>query len=163
MKDVRDSGRFDWLIELAGATAPAAAAGFAALKLAPGWTLAAVLAAFAPAYLVMRLVRPEPRPHRLPAFELDAVEFPPQLAELLLDQVHVEESEILLLEDALPSPPSDSRVIRLFAVDSMPTAGELKNRIDRHLATAPRPVVQQIPDASDALFEALADLRRSLR
>ena len=33
----QDRGRLDWLVELAGACAPAAAAGFAAMKLAPAY------------------------------------------------------------------------------------------------------------------------------
>ena len=66
--------------------------------------------------------------------------------------------EPLLLEDVLPKFDPDLRVVRLFDPSAMPTAGHLKTRIDRHLgrgAVAP-------PDASQALFEALAELRRSL-
>jgi hypothetical protein len=40
----------------------------------------------------------------------------------------------------------------------MPTPAQLKDRIDRHLDETDEP-----PDASQALFEALAELRRSLR
>jgi len=56
---------------------------------------------------------------------------------------------------------SDSRVVRLFDPAAMPTPGQLQARIDRHLdgGTSQSPS----PDASEALLEALADLRRSLR
>jgi hypothetical protein len=41
----------------------------------------------------------------------------------------------------------------------MPTPGELSDRIDRHLEREPAAA----PDASQALHDALAELRRSLR
>ena len=65
----------------------------------------------------------------------------------------------LLLDDVLPVADPGSRVVRLFDAAAMPTPGELMARIDRHLAS-PQPAP---PDASQALFEALADLRSSLR
>jgi len=90
------------------------------------------------------------------------VDFPSiQLGELLLtdaDRLHPEGEEPLELEDVLMRTDSESRVVRLFDPSTMPTPGQLKARIDRHLdegATAP-------PDASRALFDALAELRRSL-
>jgi hypothetical protein len=50
--------------------------------------------------------------------------------------------------------------VRLFDAGEMPTPGQLNARIERHLgeesaSTAP-------PDASQALYDALAELRRSL-
>jgi crotonobetainyl-CoA:carnitine CoA-transferase CaiB-like acyl-CoA transferase len=68
----------------------------------------------------------------------------------------------LLLSDALGQPDPDSRVVQLFDPARMPTAGELKSRIDRHLGKNTYTRAEQQPDASDALYEALADLRRSL-
>ena len=70
----------------------------------------------------------------------------------------------LLLDDPLPAPAHNSRVVQLFAGGRMPTAGQLQRRIDRHLADSERgrPSRHQI-DASDALSEALAEFRRSLR
>jgi hypothetical protein len=47
--------------------------------------------------------------------------------------------------------------VRLFAPDQLPTAGQLKAQIDRHIGAAPE------RDAADALHEALADIRKSLR
>lgn len=187
----QDRGKLDWLVEVVGASAPAAATGFAALKLAPlwGWGLGtAVLSGsggmFVLAFAVMRLIPPEQRMLPLPAFEpsvalddvmlLDDVladdellldQLVAALDELLLDQPLVEAATTavaeLLLDDPLPAPAADSRVVQLFAAGRMPTAGQLKQRIDRHLAEGERPVVTS--DASDALSEALAELRRSLR
>jgi hypothetical protein len=67
----------------------------------------------------------------------------------------------LLLVDVLAKLQPDSRVVQLFDRARVPTAGELKARIDRHLSQA-RPAVGEQPDASQALYDALADLRRSL-
>jgi len=67
----------------------------------------------------------------------------------------------LLLDDALPAAEPDSRVVRLFRAPEMPTAGELRTRIDRHLVSrggAPGPAT----DHSGELFEALESLKRSL-
>jgi hypothetical protein len=63
----------------------------------------------------------------------------------------------LLLDDVLAELGSDSRVVRLFDASAMPTPGQLKSRIDEHLSRG------SMPDASQALHDALADLRRSLR
>jgi hypothetical protein len=64
--------------------------------------------------------------------------------------------EPLPLDDILAELGSDSRVVRLFDPAAMPSPAELSARIDRHLDPAPA-------DASEALHEALAELRRSLR
>ena len=189
----RDRGTLDWLVELAGASAPAAAAGFAAMMLAPSFgvvpriaLLAGFGAMFGLAYALMRAVRPETRLLALPDFEepelqddvlllvealgrdellLDTPQV--DLDELLLDAPLVEPADLaavaeLLLDDPLPAPAPDSRVVQLFAGGRMPTAGQLQQRIDRHLAAVERPALVQ-QDASDALSEALAELRRSLR
>jgi len=52
-------------------------------------------------------------------------------------------------------------VVRLFDVSAMPSPGELKHRIDRHL-DGPSPSSPP-PDASQALHDALSELRRTLR
>lgn len=67
----------------------------------------------------------------------------------------------LLLDDVLAELGPDSRVVRLFDPAAMPTAGELKNRIDRHLDRGT--VSLRAPDASQALYDALAKLRHELR
>lgn len=170
MGDARDRGRFDWLAELCGALAPAAAAGFAAFKLAPLFSFAPAtaltassLGVFALAFAAMRSVDPEPQQHELPEFPVEPIE----PSELLLDDRYEEPDDALLLEDVLGAPDPTSRVVQLFAPEAMPTAGQLKARIDRHLANGPQPASEpiptQAPDASDALYAALAELRRSLR
>ena len=174
MVKVRSKARFDWLAELAGGLAPGFAAGFSALKLAPSLGVtpgtAMVLSAFGGfslGFLVMRLVKPAPRGHALAGFAvapIEAVEEP-----LLLDVFHVETlaDEALLLNDPLPTAEPESRVVQLFAGQPMPTPGQLKERIDWHLAgglnhQADLPSIPQA-DASGALYAALDELRRSLR
>jgi hypothetical protein len=67
----------------------------------------------------------------------------------------------LVLDDILAEIGPDSRVVRLFDRSAMPTPGQLKSRIDRHRSQAAAPA--GAPDASQALSDALAELRRSLR
>lgn len=184
-----ERARFDWLAELGGASALGLAAGYAALKLAPSFALPAPMAITASGLasaglglLVMKSVRSAPRSHALPQFSIgpldpdellltDRFEEPLLLQDrfddepLLLDEVY--DADVLLLEDPLPAADPASRVVRLFAAQPMPTPGELKDRIDRHLAGAPRPPLSQMPprqpDASEALYAALSELKRSLR
>ena len=172
-----DRGQWDWLVEFAGASAPAVAAIYAVAKLAPlnGWPLATVVlvagGVFAAAFTAMRIVPAEARHLALPEFEaavaLDDVLLldEPFLDELLLDQplavTATEAVAELLLDDPLPVTEPGSRVVQLFADGRMPTAGQLRHRIDRHLADGARPASPS--DASDTLSEALAELRRSLR
>ena len=87
--------------------------------------------------------------------------------ELLLDQPYSETVDLapvasLLLDDPRVTTPLDSRVVQLFAGGRMPTAGQLQRRIDRHLAGGEQ-LASTTTDASDALGEALAELRRTLR
>lgn len=70
------------------------------------------------------------------------------------------EVEVLLLDDMLTQPGPDSRVVQLFDPAAIPTPGALRSRIDRHLQDQQ---TSGYPDAAQALHEALADLRRSLR
>lgn len=118
--------------------------------------------AYALVVRVLRSVRPNGRRLPVPVFdvrEIDAVgpeelllteRFDPPLAE-----------EPLVLDDILGELMPDSRVVRLFDPAAMPTAGELNDRIQQHLVRgAPRAPLQ---DASQALHDALAELRRSLR
>lgn len=181
---MHDRGQLDWLVEVLGASAPAVAAAFAAAMLAPaqGWPLSTAMllgygGVFVTAFAAMRIVPGEARQLALPDFEPAVV--PDEillldvryeaLDELLLDQPQfktpfVEESAAvaeLLLDDPLLAPGADSRVVQLFAGDRIPTAGQLKHRIDRHLADGARRGAAT--DASDVLSQALAELRRSLR
>jgi hypothetical protein len=67
----------------------------------------------------------------------------------------------LVLDDILAELGPDARVVRLFDRKAMPTPGQLKTQIDTHLSQVPR--TAGAPDASQALSDALAELRRSLR
>jgi hypothetical protein len=69
------------------------------------------------------------------------------------------ESDALVLDDILAKLAPDSRVVRLFDKDAMPTPAQLRARIEDHLDMG----ASGSADASQALHEALAELRRSLR
>lgn len=71
-----------------------------------------------------------------------------------------DEDRLLVLDDVLAEIGPESRVVRLFDRKSMPTAGQLKTKIDDHLRNGSAAAQ---PDASQALSDALAELRRSLR
>jgi hypothetical protein len=93
--------------------------------------------------------------------QLDAID----LAEPLEAEPAAENSastdEPLVLDDILADLGPDSRVVRLFDPAAMPTPGQLNARIARHLDRDAAPVASH--DASQALHDALAELRRSLR
>ena len=71
-----------------------------------------------------------------------------------------DEDRLLVLDDVLEEIGPQSRVVRLFDRKAMPTPGQLKTKIDDHLGRG-SPTAQS--DASQALSDALAELRRSLR
>jgi hypothetical protein len=138
-----------WLFDLGGASALAGAAGFAFFKLGPpdlipfGAAVAASLA-FLATYMLLKRIGDEPAALPLSRFAPAEIEVEP-------------EPEALLLDDILASMGPDSRVVRLFAPDQMPTAGQLKERIDQHIGGV------QDSEAADALHQALADIRKALR
>jgi hypothetical protein len=70
-------------------------------------------------------------------------------------------SDVLELDQVLAEIGPDSRVVRLFDRKAMPTAGELKSRIDDHLGQGSAAAAPS--DAAQALSDALAELKRSLR
>ena len=156
-----ESGLASRLIDgIAAALFAAAAAFVAAVFVGPYGAAVGGSVGFGLAFLFLRSIAPEAQCHRLPSFELlhwGVLEEhdDPELSE--------PEPEPLLLVDAL-SIPENSRVVRLFAAPRLASPGELKARIDAHLAgrSAGGEVVQLPVDASAALREALADLRRSL-
>jgi len=80
--------------------------------------------------------------------------------ELILADADRLEPEPLELDDVLAELGPDARVVRLFDRKAMPTPGQLQSRIDDHLGHRNAATPQ---DASQALSEALAELRRSLR
>ena len=108
------------------------------------------------------------RPFQLPELrfeEWDELLLTEQV-ELLLtnaDRLRPERSveEELVLNDILTKLGPQSRVVRLFDPAAMPTPAELNERIEQHLRAGSR----QAPpaDASEALYQALNELRRSLR
>jgi len=84
--------------------------------------------------------------------------------ELLLtdvDRIGATPADLLVLDDILAEIGPDSRVVRLFDRKSMPTPGQLKSKIDSHLDRAPQSAASE--EAAQALSDALAELRRSLR
>lgn len=81
--------------------------------------------------------------------------------ELLLTEPYQPAEEPLVLDDILGEIEADSRVVRLFDPAAMPTPAQLNDRIQRHLVRGAPPAPPH--DASQALHDALAELRRSLR
>jgi hypothetical protein len=71
------------------------------------------------------------------------------------------QDEPLVLDDILAEIGPDARVVRLFDRRAMPTPGQLKSRIDSHLGQGSSDATKS--DASQALSDALAELKRSLR
>jgi hypothetical protein len=163
--------RVEASVDAAAAAAFAAATGYAALRLLPlAFVMPAAAAIAAGSFLLCRMalqrIGGDTERYHVPLFEPGAVEplstAPPD--ELLLteaDKVDPQAChEPLMLDDVLTEIAPDSRVVQLFDPAAMPTAGQLKARIDRHLdGGTPR---SPSPDASEALFAALAELRRSL-
>lgn len=148
--------------DAAAAALFAGALAFAGSAVVGANAAAVACAAFAGAFALLRTVSPGEATHPLPAF--DPVDAPAEVHELLLSEEMIfeaagERTDVLVLDDVLARIGPDSRVVRLFDPDRMPTPGELKATIDRHL----RGTDQGVPDASQALSDALAQLRRSLR
>jgi hypothetical protein len=77
------------------------------------------------------------------------------------DRLHPAEQEPLILDDILEAIGPESRVVRLFDRRAMPTPGDLKSRIDSHVAS--EPFAHGSPDAAQELADALAELRKALR
>jgi hypothetical protein len=161
--------RFERVVDTLAATLFAAAVGFAVGSLLRGnvghpklevVAGAALISAYLISNRILRKVGSGASRHRLQEFAPPALEALP-LDELVLteaDRLHAHVEEPLELTDILAEIAPDSRVVRLFDPSSMPTPGQLRDRIDRHLdegTAAPA-------DDSQALFEALAELRRSL-
>lgn len=171
MGDSRAQRTFEAAVGALAAACLAAAVAFAIFKLGGEGRAALTSAAtgFALTFLAARQVLAriggESRPFPLPVFAL--AELGPGWAaipdELLLTAdmaVAAPDDDALLLDDVLGELAPDSRVVRLFEPGVIPTAGELRARIDRHLHGAAPPTP---PDASADLHAALDGLRRSLR
>ena len=167
--------RIETLVDALAATLFAAAVGFAVERLLRGTPgtlqleLATPAAALVCSYLLclrgLRSIAAAPPAFALAHFAVAALQVG-DLDELILsDADRLEphsadgaDQEPLLLDNVLAQVGRDSSVVRLFDPSAMPTPGQLTWRIDRRQghATTPR------QDASQALFEALAELRRSL-
>ena len=139
----------------------------AAPAVAGAETGAAAAFAYLLSFRALSRVQPEAPRLPVPIFDVRDVE-PVEATELLLterlepqpESLHSTE-DALLLDDILAELAPDSRVVRLFDPAAMPTAGELKSRIDRHLDG--EAVEARTSDAAQALHDALAELRRSIR
>jgi hypothetical protein len=122
---------------------------------------------------LLRSVRPEPQRFRVPSFAPPELDFDDcdellltQQVELLLTEADVlkpakSSEEELVLDDILAKLGENSRVVRLFDPAATPTPGQLNARIEHHLRQGSAPTAPE--DASQALFDALTQLRASLR
>ena len=128
------------------------------LNASNGYIAVGAAVAFAGCFYGLRSIEPDYVQFAMPAFEPRGVE-PASLDELLLtDLVQPSTDEALVLDDVLAELGPDSRVVRLFDPAAMPPAWE---HIERHVsAEGPQAAPS---DASQALHDALANLRRSLR
>jgi hypothetical protein len=139
-------------LALAGAVGFAALAGSGQISVAAG---AAVVAAALCWAVLTRVGRGVPE-FPVTTFDLGAIHVVrPETLELT--QVYREPLE---LDDVLENVGPGARVVRLFDPAAMPSPGELRQRIEHHLG---RGTPGASPDASQALIEALTQLRQSLR
>jgi|KBSSwiStaDraftv2_1062776.scaffolds.fasta_scaffold993245_1 hypothetical protein len=168
--EARHIDRLETGVDYAAAAILSAAAAYAMLRL--GWSpaVAAIVAgaALLASSRILTSVSPGSPTFSLASFDTATLPETEGLDELILtdgdrldagDQSeHVDE---LVLDDVLAKLEDLSRVVRLFDASAMPSPGELKHRIDRHLdgASPSSPP----PDASQALHDALSELRRTLR
>ena len=150
--------RIEAAVDAAASATFAAAVGGAAYALLKGQSSApallaepaiAAVAALLLGYGLLRLVQPRIESAPVPIFDVRQIE----------PMAVTAAEEPLLLDDILAELGPDSRVVRLFDRAAMPSPGELKERIDRHLDAG----TAFTGDASQALHDALAELRRSLR
>ena len=134
--------RAEQAVDGAAAAMFAAAVGFGfwAVESGIGIATAAAAAAFLAAKFGLGLIAPETRTYPMPAISPAAIDTIPESPGDADDE--------LILEDKLVEVSPDARVVRLFSPSQSHRSG--------HPGQAP-------PDASQALSEALAELRRSLR
>lgn len=176
-------GRYDSWVDRGSAAIMGAAIAYSLLIALPGLGLAASaamgLAGLGITYLIMRQIGPKALPmgnaEALAPLPFEApTDLCGEVAGKVVEQVAPrpaisEIGEELLLDDILAEMEPSARVVRLFAPAPIPTAGELKARIDQHLANPERPnlsgpsEIVELPDASDALAAALDRVRHSLR
>lgn len=154
--DGRTAARIELAVDAGAAVMFAAAAAYACHALWAGPAVGAALggsAAFALCFAALRKV--ERFKFRLEGPTEAATPVTDLLAEAdrsLSERETAGTPDALILDDILAGPAPDSRVVRLFDVTAMPTSGEPE--------AGPPPGAPA--DASQALYDALADLRRSL-
>ena len=144
-----DDDRAEWAVDVAAAAIFAAAVAFAVSTLtaaAGPIPLFVAAAAFLPVHALLRHIPVDGRNYALPAFRPAPIEPVPE--------AQGETTAELLLQDKLGTVNPDARVVRLFDPSRMPGAPE-PHHDSRRSRTVP-------PDASQALSDALAELRRSL-
>jgi len=170
MSGFRSADLIEWAVDGAAASALAGAAWYASTAFAPTASSAATALGAAVALAGLRTVQPARRRLGVPEFEAVTLMLDHAPGELVLGEedrlVPLDASDgaaaaELLLDDILAELEPDSRVVRLFEPRQVPTPGELHRSIDRHLHQ--RGGMIGPPDASQALSDALAELRRSLR
>jgi hypothetical protein len=166
--------RIETSVEAGSAAIFAGAVAFAAFHLVQGAVgergLAAVTAgAAAVAYLLCgatlkRLTSEQPR-FPFSVFDVSEIDFTDCDELLLTDAERVPPSASRDVGDRVDQIAAeisaDSRVVRLFDPAAMPSPEQLKDRIDQQLDGGASPPPS--PDASQALYDALSELRRSLR
>jgi hypothetical protein len=167
--DARHAESIERAMTVLAAAALASAVGFAAVSLGVSLIPAAAAAAatLLAAARLLRSVEGGTSCFALEPFDLEPI--PPAVAidELLLtDSDRLDRPEAtaceheLVLDDVLASLGEDSRVVRLFDPSAMASPGDLRVRIERHLDGFRDAAAR--PDASQALHDALSELRRSL-
>lgn len=117
------------------------ASGLFAPSLSIGAAAVALFGAWIACNCLLSLIGAEEPDYDLAVFEIPELEIEPAQAE-------AESDEPLELDDVLPEPLPDSRVVRMFAPEAMPLYVDAG---------------AELPDASQDLYQALAELRRSLR
>ena len=154
-------------VDAAAATAFAVATAYATAALFVLAAAPAALLTFAGVFIVLRLTPGTAETYSMPAFSLaDLPDGGVECEELLLteemvpDQLGAGQSSELVLDDALARPESGSRVVQLFGPAQIANAGELRANIGGHLHIQERS--SNASDATQALSDALAQLRRSL-
>lgn len=147
-------------IDGAAAALLAAAAGYGTAHMgSAAWSTGAAAVGFATGFAALRAVRPAARTFALPHFEAALESMPDELLLTDADRCEPQAAE-LVLEDILAEPGPDARVVRLFDLRAMAAAEEIRADSGGHLSERPSPTAP--PDASQALHDALAQLRRSL-
>lgn len=167
--DARDAQRIEGIANLGAAAILAAAVAYAVSRFAASTAVvgAAAVAALFGALQVLRSIAPRDSEFSLAQFEPAELAFEDWDELLLTEADRLDPGQPpaadgeLVLDDVLAKLGEESRVVALFDSNAMPTPGQLSARIEWHLNQTDSPGAS--PDAADALHQALAELRRSLK